>query len=627
MLGGSVGNVSKIRGLMMPCPIPSWKPAITALLLLVLASAQAAANGPKHGLSAFGELKYPPDFKHFDWVNPDAPKGGRLAMIGTAARTTFDSFNGFILKGDPAQGLEFLFDTLMTRGLDEPDAVYGLVAQSAELAPDRNSVTFRLRPEARFADGSALTSTDVVFSFDILKEKGHPNIRSQIKDVTKAEAIDAHTVRYSFTGVLIRDLPLVVAGLPILSKAYYATREFDQTTFDPPLGSGPYRIGDYKAGAFVSYQRREDYWGKDLPVNRGRFNFGELRYYYYRDRAAELLALQAGEFDLREEFTARDWMTAYDVPAVKAGRLQRLTLPDETPSGAQGFFLNARRSKFSDLRVRKALDYAFDFEFTNNAIFYGLYTRTESFFENSAMKARGKPSEAELALLEPLRNQLPPEVFEEPYSPPVSDASGKDRKLLQAADKLLSEAGWQVKNGKRVNAKGEILDLEFLIVDPVSERILTSYVENLTRLGLAVSIRRIDAAQYQRRLKTFDFDVVTTRYSLRPTPGVELRSYWGSDAASTDGSLNLAGISHPVIDALITKVIEAKSRGELEVATRALDRVLRAGHYWVPQWYKAAHHIAHWDRFSRPATKPRYDRGVVHTWWYDAPKAAMLKDN
>ena len=627
MLGGSVGNVSKMRDLVMPCPIRPWKPVIAALLLLVLASAQAAADGPKHGLSAFGELRYPPDFKHFDWVNPDAPKGGRMAMIGTAARTTFDSFNGFILKGDPAQGLEFLFDTLMTRGLDEPDAVYGLVAQSAELATDRNSVTFRLRPEARFADGSALTSADVVFSFDILKEKGHPNIRSQIKDVAKAEAIDAHTVRYSFTGALIRDLPLVVAGLPILSKAYYATREFDQTTFDPPLGSGPYRIGDYKAGAFVSYQRREDYWGKDLPVNRGRFNFEELRYYYYRDRAAELLALQAGEFDLREEFTARDWMTAYDVPAVKAGRLQRLTLPDETPSGAQGFFLNARRSKFSDVRVRKALDYAFDFEFTNNAIFYGLYTRTESFFENSAMKAKGRPSEAELALLEPFRSQLPPEVFEEPYRPPVSDASGKDRKLLGAADKLLSEAGWQVKNGKRVNAKGEVLDLEFLIVDPVSERILTSYVENLTRLGLAVSIRRIDAAQYQRRLKTFDFDVVTTRYSLRPTPGVELRSYWGSDAAKTDGSLNLAGISHPVIDVLITKVIEAKSREELAVATRALDRVLRAGHYWVPQWYKAAHHIAHWDRFSRPATKPRYDRGVVHSWWYDAAKAATLKDN
>jgi microcin C transport system substrate-binding protein len=277
--------------------------------------------------------------------------------------------------------------------------------------------------------------------------------------------------------------------------------------------------------------------------------------------------------------------------------------------------------------VRRALDYAFDYEFTNKTIFYGLYTRTESFFENSTMKAMGKPSAAELALLEPFRSQLPPEVFEEPYRPPVSDGSGKDRKLLQAADKLLTEAGWQVKGGKRVNAKGETLDLEFLIVDPTQERVLTSYVENLTRLGLAVSIRRIDAAQYQRRLKTFDFDVVTTRYSLRSTPGVELRSFWGSDAANTDGSLNLAGISHPVIDALITRVIEAKSREELETAIRALDRVLRAGHYWVPQWYKAAHHIAYWDKYSRPATKPRYSRGVIDTWWYDEARAAKLKNN
>jgi microcin C transport system substrate-binding protein len=611
----------------MPRPSRFWKPAAMMALLLGLASAQALADAPRHGLSAFGELRYPADFKHFDWVNPDAPKGGRLALIGSAARTTFDSFNAFILKGDPAQGLDALFDSLMTRGLDEPDAVYGLVAQSAELAADRNSVTFRLRPEARFADGSELTSADVVFSFETLKEKGHPNIRLQVKDVAKAEAVDAHTVRFFFTGALVRDLPLVVAGLPVLSKAYYATREFDQTTFDPPLGSGPYKIGEYKAGAFVSYQRRDDYWAKDLPVNRGRFNFNEVRYEYYRDRAAELLALQAGEYDLREEFTARDWMTGYDVPAVKAGKLLKLTLPDDTPSGAQGFFLNTRRSKFSDVRVRRALDYAFDYEFTNKTIFYGLYTRTESFFENSTMKAMGKPSAAELALLEPFRSQLPPEVFEEPYRPPVSDGSGKDRKLLQAADKLLTEAGWQVKGGKRVNAKGETLDLEFLIVDPTQERVLTSYVENLTRLGLAVSIRRIDAAQYQRRLKTFDFDVVTTRYSLRSTPGVELRSFWGSDAANTDGSLNLAGISHPVIDALITRVIEAKSREELETAIRALDRVLRAGHYWVPQWYKAAHHIAYWDKYSRPATKPRYSRGVIDTWWYDEARAAKLKNN
>ena len=604
-------------------PFRLWMPALLALCLGV-ASTQAA---DKHGLSAFDVLKYPADFKHFEYANPEAPKGGRLTLIGPAARTTFDSFNGYILKGDPAQGLDLLFDSLMTRSTDEPDAIYGLVAHSADLAPDRSAVTFRMRPEAQFADGTPVTSADVVFSFEILKTKGHPNIRSPLRDIAKAVEVDGHTVRFDFAGTLTRDLPLVVAGLPILSKAYYATREFDQTTLDFPLGSGPYKIGEYNQGTFVSYRRREDYWGKNLPVNRGRFNFDEVRYVYYRDRAAELLALQAGEIDLREEFTALAWVTGYDVPAVKSGKLLRLTLPDSSPSGAQGFFLNTRRPKLADVRVRKALDSVFDFEFANKTIFQELYTRTESFFENSPMKAAGKPSPEELALLEPFRASLPPEVFEEPYRPPVSDGSGKDRKLLQAADKLLNDAGWTVKNGVRVNAKGEPFELEFLIVDPTSERVLSNYVENLKRLGLAISIRRIDPAQYQRRVKSFDFDVVTARYSLRLTPGVELRSYWSSETANADGSLNLAGISNPVIDALINKAVEAKSRAELEVATRALDRVLRAGYYWVPQWYKPSHNIAHWDRFSRPAIKPLYDRGIVDTWWYDAAKADKLKSN
>jgi microcin C transport system substrate-binding protein len=548
-------------------------------------------------------------------------------MIGTAALTTFDSFNSFILKGDAAQGLAHLYDSLMTRALDEPDAVYNLVAHSALVAPDRSSATFRMRPEAKFADGTALTAHDVVFTFDILKEKGHPAYRVQLKDVTKAEALDPHTVRFTFTGTETRDLPLVVASLSILPKAYYAMREFDQTTLDPPLGSGPYKIGDFKHGAYVSYRRREDYWAKDLPVSRGRFNFDELRYEYYRDRTAELESLKAGAYDLREEFTARDWATAYDVPAVKDGRLVRLTLPDQNPSGAQGYFLNTRRPKLADPRVRKALDYAFDYEWTNKNIFYGLYSRTESFFENSDMKATSKPGPAELALLEPFRSQLPAQVFEEPYTPPVSDGTGQDRRLLREAGRLLDEAGWQVKAGKRVNAGGEALELEFLIVDPVQERVLSPYVKNLQAIGITASIRRIDPAQYQRRVKSFDFDVITTRYSLRLTPGLELRNFWGSEAAKTDGSNNLAGISHPAIDALIAKAMEAKSREELNTATRALDRVLRAGHYWVPHWFKAAHNVVHWDKFGRPAVKPRYERGILHTWWYDAEKAAKLKPN
>ena len=605
--------------------MPRRLPFFTCLAFAVCFCTGVLADNGRHGLSAFGDLKYAADFTHFGWVNPNAPKGGRLATIGTAALTTFDSFNNFILKGDPAQGLELLFDSLMTRAADEPDAVYGLVARSAELAADRKSVIFRLRSEAKFSDGSPITADDVAFTFATLKEKGHPNYRVLLRDVSQVEVVDPGTVRYSFTGTQIRDLPLTVASLPILSKAYYATHDFEQTTLEPPLGSGPYQLGDFRQGAFVSYRRRVDYWAKDLPVTRGRFNFEEIRYEYYRDRTAALESFKAGAYDLREEFTSRDWATGYDVPAVRQGRIALMTLPDENPSGAQGFFLNTRRAKLADVRVRKALDCAFDFEWTNKNIFYSLYKRTESFFENSDMKAAGKPSPAELALLEPFRAQLPADVFEAPYTAPVSDGSGQDRKLLREAARLLSEAGYEVKGGKRVDANGEVLNLEFLITDPVSERILLPYTKNLEALGIGASVRRIDPAQYERRVKSFDFDVVTTRYVLRLTPGAEMRNFWGGEAAKTEGSFNLAGINHAAIDALIAKAVEAKSREELVTATRALDRVLRAGHYWVPQWYKSAHNIAYWDKFARPELKPRYDRGIIDSWWYDADKAAKLK--
>jgi microcin C transport system substrate-binding protein len=596
--------------------------AIVAIACAVLAPAHAQSS--RHGLSTFGDLKYPPDFKHFAYVNPAAPKGGRMAMIGPAGRTTFDSFNAFILRGDAAQGLELLFDSLMVRAGDEPSAVYGLVAKDASLAADKRSVTFRMRPEAKFADGSAVTAEDAVFSFETLKAKGHPSIRLQLRDVAKAEAIDAHTVRYSFQGDLVRDLPIVVAGLPLLSKAYYANREFDATTLEPPLGSGPYRIAEHRQGAFVTYKRRENYWAKDLPVSVGRFNFDEIRYEYYRDRTAELEGLKAGNYDLREEFTSRDWATGYDIPAVKEGRLVRETLPDASPSGAQGFFLNTRRAKFQDVRVRKALDYAFDYEWSNKNLFFGLYIRTTSYFENSDMKATGKPSPEELALLEPFRAKLPPEVFGEPYSPPVSDGSGSDRRLLREAARLLDEAGWKSQGGKRVNGRGEPLEVEFLVNDPTSERLTGPYVKNLQAVGITASIRRVDPAQYERRSKAFDYDIKIQRYSMRLTPGVELKNFWGSEAANAEGSFNLAGIRDPIIDALIEKVMAAQSRAEMVTATRAIDRVLRAGHYWVPHWYKASHSMVYWNKYSRPAIKPLYDRGV-DTWWYDAEKAAKLK--
>lgn len=621
-----------------------------AALAVAMALATPSTAAPRHGLSPFGELKYAPDFKHFDYVNPDAPTGGKVAQIGPSGRTTFDSFNAFILKGDAAQGLELVFDTLMTRALDEPDAVYGLVAETADVADDKLSVTFALRHEAKFSDSSPITADDCVFSFDVLKEKGDPGYRLSLRDVVKAEAIDTATVRYTFKGTLTRDLPLLVAQLPVLSKAYYAKRPFDETTLDYPLGSGPYKIKAHKAGTFVSYERRADYWAKDLAVNRGRFNFDEVRYDYFRDRTLELENLFSGNFDFREEFTSKDWANGYNNANVTSGKILRQTIADELPSGAQGFFINTRRTKFADPRVRKALGLAFDFEWSNRNLFFGLYTRTESYFDNSDMKAVGLPSPAELALLEPYRDKLPAVVFGEPELPPVTDGSGKNRDHLRVAGQLLAEAGWSLKQevkddpscglfcglmrsvglqSKPVqnvlrNASGEQLTIEFLTYEEGFERIIGPYIKNLAQIGVEASIRRVDPAQYERRTESFDFDFVIQRYSLRLTPGVELKNYWGSEAAKIVGSLNLAGISDPVVDALAEKIMSARSRDEVVAGTRAVDRVLRAGHYWVPHWYKAAHNLAFWDRFSWPTVKPKYDRGALTTWWYDAEKAAKL---
>ena len=592
------------------------------LVTAVLAPAHAAEG--EHGLSAFGDLAYPADFQHFAYVNPEAPKGGTFSLVGWGGVTTFDSLNNYILKGDAAQGLELLFDTLMTRAADEPDAVYGLVASNAEVSDDRLSVTFTLRPEAKFSDGSPLTADDVVFSFEALKTKGHPIFAQTLEDVVKAEALDPHTVRYSFKGSLVRDLPLTVAGLPIFSKAYYATRDFASTTLEPPLGSGPYIVGDIKQGRTIVYRRNPDYWAKDLPVNRGRWNFDEIRFEYFRDRTAGMEAFKAGTYDFREEFTSKVWATEYDFPAIRAGKVKKDVLPDETPSGTQGFFLNTRREQLKDPLVRQALDLAFDFEWTNRNLFYGLYTRTESYFENSTMKAKGEPSQAEQSLLGTLGVPVPQEALGAAYLPPKTDGSGQMRDKLKEAGKLLDRAGWTIKNGVRVNAKGEPLKLEILNFEPAFERVTAPFVKNLQTLGIDASMRMVDPAQYQRRLKSFDYDITTERYSMRDTPGVELRSYFGSAAASMDGSLNLAGIADPAVDALIERVIAAKNREELTTAASALDRVLRAGHYWVPHWYKASNTIAYWDKFSRPETKPRFDRGVLDTWWYDGAKAAKL---
>ncbi|MBU2532795.1 MAG: extracellular solute-binding protein, partial [Alphaproteobacteria bacterium] len=534
---GKPGTVEPVKA--APAPAPA-NDALSAI----------PAEDASHGLSIFGDLKYPQNFKHFDYVNPNAPKGGRMATIGGES---FDSFNPFILKGDSAAGLGLLFDTLMQSSDDEVDAAYGLVAHSVKRSRDGREATFFMRPEAKFSDGSPVTAADVAFSFDTLKEKGHPAYRFQLRDVEKAEAIDQHTVRYAFTGNRLRDLPLVVAGLPILSKAYYDKVDFTKTTLTPPVGSGPYKLTDFQPNSFVRYERRDDYWGKDLPVNRGRNNFDELVFRYYRDRSAGFLGLSAGEYDMREEFTSKRWATGYNFPAVKDGRVKLLTLNDDNPSGTQGWFLNTRREKFQDPRVRRAIGYAFDFEWSNKNLFFNLYKRTESYFENSDMKATGKPSPEELALLEPFRDKLPPDVFGPVETPPVSDGSGRDRNLLRKADQLLREAGWTLDGRKRVNAKGEQLTIEMIRVDTAFDRIIAPFITNLQLLGIDANIRAVDAAQYERRLKSFDFDVAIARFVMSKTPGIELRNYFSSDVADVNGSRNLAGIRNPVVDALIDK--------------------------------------------------------------------------
>ena len=604
-----------------------WVRLALAGALGVLAAAPALA-APRHGLSVFGDLKYKPGFAHFDYVNPNAPKGGKLVTIGTQALDTFDSFNAVILKGDSAQGiLELVYDSLMARATDEPDSMYGLLAESADIAADKRSVTFKLRREAKFADGTPVTAEDCAFSFTALKTKGHPMYGSLLRNVQTATALDAHTIRYTFAGDELRDLPVVVASMPVLPKAFYDLHPIDETWLHPPLGSGPYKIGAYSQGTSVTFERRPDYWAKDLNVMRGRYNFDEIRYDYFRLRTAGVQALKAGSIDLREEFTSKEWATGYDIPAVREKRLLMATLADHNPTGTQGYWINTRRAKFADPRVRLALGNAFDFEWANKNLFFNAYKRTHSYFENSTLKAVGAPSAEELVLLEPFRATLPPDVFDSAHMPAVSDGNGSDRKMMAESGRLLTAAGYTVKDGKRVMPNGQPFDIEFLINDPSSARILGGFVANLERLGVTVVVRQVDEAQYLRRSKSFDYDIVSSRFSMQMIPGAELKNFFGSEAAGNEGSFNLSGIKDPIVDALITTVATAETREALQVAGRALDRVLRAGYYWVPNWYKGTHTIAYWDKFDAPAKAPLYATGILDTWWYDRDKAAKLVTN
>ncbi len=593
--------------------------------LLTLGSGLAFAQEeprPAHGVAMHGDLKYGPDFTHFDYADPNAIKGGTVTF---ASIGTFDSLNPYILKGVPAAGLSLVFRSLTTQSEDEPFSEYGDIAQSIIMPEDRSWVAFDLRPEARWQDGEPITVEDVIFSLDILKSKGHPFYRAYYKNVVKAEKVGERRVKFTFEGGLNRELPLIVGQLPILPKHYFESRDFARATLDPPVGSGPYRIKKVDPGRTIVYERVEDWWGADIPVNKGRFNYDEVRYEYYRDSDVALEAFKAGRYDIRIENTAKLWATGYDSPALRKGWIKKAEIPFEGSAGMQGFVFNTRRSIFKDPRVRRALAYAFDFEWTNKTLFYGAYVRTESYFANTELAARGLPGPKELELLEPFRDKLPPEVFTEEYHAPKTDGSGNIRKNLRIALKMLREAGWRVKNGVLTNEEtGEEMRFEILLVSPAFERIAGPFVKNLKRLGIEARIRTVDTSQYQNRLDNFDFDMIVAVWGQSLSPGNEQRNYWSCEAAKTPGSRNYAGICDPVVDYLIGKIIEAPTREDLVAATRALDRVLLWGHYVIPHWHTRVIRVAYWDKFGRPAITPRYGLDLF-AWWIDPAKLAALK--
>jgi len=581
-----------------------------------------AQNAPaeRHGISAFGDLKYPPGFPHFDYVNPDAPKGGAFSLVGSSGAfnqnlETFNTLNIYTQRNDGALGMELTFASLMVRALDEPDAMYGFAAASVAVSDDGIVYRFRIRPEARFHDGTKLTAHDSAWTITTLKTIGHPILRQLLIDVESAEAASDEVLLVRFVKNRGREIPLIVAGLPVLSRKYFEGRNFEEATLSAPLGSGPYRVGKLEAGRFIEYNRVADWWGEKLNVSRGQNNFETLRYEFYRDRDVGFQGFTARNYLFREEFTSRIWATSYDFPAARDGRVKQEVLPDQTPSGAQGWFMNTRREKFSDKRVREALALAMDFPWMNKNLMYGSYDRTYSYFQNSDMAAQGKPSAEELALMEPFRGKVDEAVFGEAYMPPEADGSGQDRNLLRKASALLREAGYEIKNGKRTSPKGEPVSIEFIINTASFQPHHSAIISNLNRLGIEANMRVVDPAQFRLRLDTFDFDITVQRFSVSSTPGESLRTYFSSQAAKITGSRNLAGVSDPAVDALIEKIVEAKTREQLTFACRALDRVLRAGHYWIPQWYKGTHWIAYWDVFARPKEKPRYGRGIPETWW------------
>jgi microcin C transport system substrate-binding protein len=607
---------------------------IVTSLFIGVAPVLAEYDKPVHGFALHGVPKYGPDVKHFDYVNPHAPKGGKIIL--RAGSSTFDSLNPFILKGTPAAGLAGLYqhgalpgiypvisEGLAVGSLDEPFTVYGVIAEFIEIPKDRSYVRFRLRPEALFQDGSKITVEDVIFSFDILMAEGQPLYQSYYGDVDRAEKTGDREVTFFFKVAGNTELPLILGSMPILSEAYWADKEFSEGGLVGALGSGPYRIKDFEPGRFVEYERVENYWGADLPTNVGRFNFDTVRFDYYRDETVAFEAFLAGEYDIRYENSARNWAIGYDGKDLDSGRIVKESFEDFTPVGMQGYIYNTRLPMFADERVRQALAYAFDFPWTNRTIFYDQYRRTRSYFQNSELGATGLPHGHELEILERYRDVLPPEVFTEEYNPPTTDGSGNARENLLVARAILEEAGWKQTEGGLVNENGVVLEFEILLRSPSFERITGPIIQNLERLGVKVTMRTVDASQWVNRIQAFDFDMIVFPWGQSISPGNEQREYWGSAAADQEGSRNFSGIKIPAVDEIIEQLILVESREELIAHTRALDRILQWGHYVIPNWHSADIRVSSWNKFSHPEVVPL--RGIaISTWWLDVSKAVVL---
>ena len=597
--------------------------AAFALILATSAAATAAEPYRGHGMAMHGDMKYPAGFRNFDYVNPAAPKGGevRLATLGS-----YDSFNGFIIKGESAAGLDLIYDTLMVPSLDEPFSEYCLLCETIEVPEDRSWVVFNLRENARWHDGQPVTVDDVIWTFNTLMEKGDPGYRYYYAGVNKVEKTGPRSVKFTFQPGDNRELPLILGQLVVLPKHYWEGRDFGATTLEPPLGSGPYRIESFEPGRSVTFRRVADYWGAALPVSIGSNNFDTVRYDYYRDETVAIEAFKAGAVDYRDENSSRHWATAYDVPAVKDGRMIKEKLQHGRSAGMQGFAFNLRRPIFQDRRVRQALAYAFDFEWSNKTLFYGEYTRTRSFFQNSELAATGLPQGREREILKEFSSKLPPEIFTTEYNPPVTDGSGNNRTQLLEALGILRQAGWDInpETRKLTNQKtGEAMTFEVLLSSPLFERVVLPMKNNLAQLGIEITVRTVDSAQYIERLNNFDFDMVVSTWGQSLSPGNEQRNFWSSAAADEAGSRNIGGLKDPVVDKLIEMVIAAPTRAELVQRTRALDRVLQWDYIVIPQFHTPVDRVIYWNKFSRPKVVPL--QGVsLFTWWVDPAKQAVL---